>query len=204
MDVDGFWQIVERARATAGPAADRAQRDGQPSPVTEALVAELTRLPLREIVEFDFVFDEVRAEADSWDVCAACWIIEYGFLSDDGFSDFCAGLAGMGRSTFEAAIADPDSLAGHPAVQEISTSPDHSLWIGDEELLYAANRAYERLTGDSEAFWEATEALERSVAPATGSAEPERGRWDLVDEGEWQRRLPKLGAMFLAQRMPVT
>ena len=103
MDVDGFWEVVERARSVAGPAADQARRDGQPSAVTEALVTELARLSLPQIVAFDQVFDDVITRVDTWDTCAACWIIEYGLLSDDGFSDFRAGLVGLGRTAFELA-----------------------------------------------------------------------------------------------------
>ena len=197
MDAEEFWQVVERARVAVGPAADRARQEAQ-SPIAEALVAELTRLTLPEIVEFDRLFSEVRAQADAWDICAACWIIQYGFLSDDGFSDFQAGLVSMGRRTFEAVIANPDSLASHPAVQQISTSVGRSLWIGDEELLFAAHQAYEQLTGDAEAFWDAKSAEGTTTRPV--GRKPEGDRWDLRNEGEWRKRLPRLGAMFLAHR----
>jgi hypothetical protein len=152
MDTDSFWWLVERARTAAGPAADKARRDGQPSPVGEALVAELGLLPLPAVLAFDQILTDVVGQLDTWDVCAACWIIEYGFLSDDGFRDFRAGLVALGRSTFEAVIDDPDSLAGQPAVQEISQSSGRGLWIGDESLLFAAQRAPEQQTGDAEAF----------------------------------------------------
>lgn len=202
MDVNGFWDVIERARAAAGPAADQARRDGQPSAVTEALVAELTRLPLPDIVAFDVVLDVVLAQIDTWDTCAACWIIEHGFLSDDGFSDFRAGLAGLGRSVFESVVDDPDSLAGHPAVREISASEGHGLWIGDEQFLYAPQKAYEQLTGDSDAFWEAVHAAEPAAAPPRRGTEPADERWDLRSEDEWRKRLPRLAELFLARRLP--
>ncbi|GAB3337676.1 DUF4240 domain-containing protein [Micromonospora halotolerans] len=203
MDVDGFWQVVERARAAAGPAADRARQDGQPSAVSEALVAELARLPLPQIVAFDRMLDDVLTQADNWDTCAACWIIEYGFLSDDGFSDFRAGLVGLGRRAYEAVVTEPDSLAGHPAVQEISASDGRDLWIGDERLLYAARRAYERLTGDPEAFWDAVDDAKVDTAPSSPSSEPADERWDLRNEEEWRRRLPSLAELFLARPFPL-
>ncbi|MFI7068628.1 DUF4240 domain-containing protein [Kribbella sp. NPDC050124] len=196
MDVDGFWRVVESARVAAGSKADQARRDGQPSAVTEALVAALVRLARPEIIAFDNVFREVRAQADKWDVCAACWIIEYGYLSDDGFSDFRAGLVGMGRSTFEAAVNDTDSLARHPAVREISASARRDRWIGDEQLLFAAPTAYQLLAGDADAFWDAREAAEADVARPTGSPKPADERWDLRTEAEWSNRLPKLSELF--------
>lgn len=199
MNIDSFWQLVERARTAAGPAADNARRDGQPSAVAEALVAELGLVPLTEVLEFDQILRDLVRRVDTWDVCAACWIIEHGFLSDDGFLDFRAGLVGLGRSTFEAVIADPDSLAGHPAVQEISRASGRSLWIGDESLLFAAQRAYEQQTGDADAFWEAIEAVESAARPADGR-EFVGDQWDLRDEDEWRRRLPRLAALFLAGR----
>lgn len=200
MGIDSFWEFVERARTAAGPAADKARRGVQPSPVAEALVAELGSLPLTQVLALDRIFGGLVRQVDTWDVCAACWIIEHGFLSDDGFSDFRAGLVGLGRRTFEAVIADPDSLAGHPAVQEISQSIGKSLWIGDESLLFAAQRAYEQQTGDADAFWEAVEAADANAARPVDGREPAEDQWNLRDQDEWRRRLPRLAALFLAGR----
>lgn len=55
-------------------------------------MAELVRLPRPEIIAFDDLFSDVRAQADLWNGRAACWNIEYRYLSDDGFADFRAGL----------------------------------------------------------------------------------------------------------------
>lgn len=201
MDVDGFWQVVERARTAAGPAADRAREDGQRSAVAEALVAELYQHPLTEMVAFYYVLGDVLDRVDNWDTCAACWLIEHAYLSDDKFSDFRAGLVGLGRHTFEAVVTEPDSLAGHPAVREVSASHGQSLWIGDEGLLFAAQQAYERRTGDPDAFWDAADAVQVEPRPAD-SPKPAGDRWDLRDEEEWRRRLPRLASLFLARRLP--
>ncbi|MCG5468925.1 DUF4240 domain-containing protein [Micromonospora sp. LAH09] len=201
VDVDGFWQVVERARTAAGPAADRAREDGQPSAVAEMLVEELSQLALPDIIAFDRLLDEVLDQVDNWDTCAACWVIEHGFLSDDGFSDFRAGLVGLGRSAFEAVVSRPDSLADHDAVREISASNGQNLWIGDEELLFAAQKAYARRTGDDDAFWDAADAVESEFPEPTGNPKPADDRWDLRDEDEWRRRLPRLASLFLAHRL---
>ncbi|MEU6203165.1 DUF4240 domain-containing protein [Micromonospora musae] len=126
VDVNELWCIVERVRAAVGPAADRARKDGRPSVVAEELVAELCKLSLPEIVAFDQLFDDVRDQVDNWDTCAACWVVEHGFLSDDGFSDFGAGLVGLGRSAFEAAVTEPDSLQGNWASSSSSASWTYS------------------------------------------------------------------------------
>ncbi|MCF0094123.1 hypothetical protein B0E54_02964 [Micromonospora sp. MH99] len=201
MELEEFWSIVERARAAAGAAADQPRPDGQPDVVADALVAELTRLPLSHIVAFDQTLNEVMDQADTWDLCAACWIVEYGFLSDDGFSDFQAGLVGLGRVAFESAARDPDSLADHPAVRQISASEGRDLWIGDEALQFAAQQAYEQLTGDDEAFWDAVESAESAATAPPPSPEPADERWDLSDEAEWRKRLPRLFELFGARRL---
>ena len=54
----------------------------------------------------------------------AAVLIEHGFLGDESFDDLRAGLVALGRSTFEAAVAGPDSLADHPLVREIAAADD--------------------------------------------------------------------------------
>ncbi len=220
MDIDRFWELIEQARADAGPVADRAARahthdkpdlawtddtalggldsdelawaylhtarpeppapdpawsgttlNGRPSPdastdpgigfdgpddevdeddpVATALVRVLARLEPAEIVAFECRFDHVRATADRADLAAAAMLIERGPLTDDGLDDFRAGLVALGRSTFEAALVDPDSLAGHPAVQEIATGILR-LGLSRDQVLYAAGRAYVEATGRDE------------------------------------------------------
>ncbi|MFG3553697.1 hypothetical protein ACGGAQ_04850 [Micromonospora sp. NPDC047557] len=102
-------------------------------------------------------------------------------------------------------MRDPDSLAEHPAVRQISASEGCQLWIGDEALLCAAEAAYERLTGDAESFWDAVES-EHSATTAPPDPDPEAAddRWDLSDEAEWRRRLPRLFELFRARRIAVT
>src|SRR5215467_13069122 len=177
MDIERFWDLIERARTAAGPAADQAVRDfDEPGddpdrdywdfddeefreilanrddlirlgteaaanadeeaeeededdeefdeeddvtdPIALALLELLTQLSAAEIAAFDNIFEDVRATAESQDVVNAAVLIEHGFLGDDSFDDFRAGLVALGRPTFERAVADPDSLAEHPVVRE--------------------------------------------------------------------------------------
>src|SRR5688572_7412625 len=165
MDIDRFWQLIDQARAAAGPQADQAVRDiditddesgpdrdywdfdeeemqalveaaraefdsdddlesldedededaddddeqdDLTDPIAIALHGLLIQCPAGEIADFDNTFEDVRAQADTAAMEAAALLIEHGFLGDDSFDDFRAGLVALGRATFEAAVANPD------------------------------------------------------------------------------------------------
>jgi hypothetical protein len=253
MEIDRFWDLIEQARLSAGPAADQAVRDGrgvedhpwlaldfgvleklettgeiewdpvpklspdasthpgesesvpetvetdhdadEDDPVAVALIRVLARLSATEIVEFERAFDQVRVRADRADLANASALIEHGFLSDDGFDDFRAGLVALGRATYEAALRDPDSLAGHPLVQEIAAAEDNR-WLGREDLLYAAGRAYTEATGQDEITFLDLVAEGESDDEQTYDESVDNG-WNLANEAETRRRLPRLSALFL-------
>ena len=125
MDETGFWALMEAAKAETTP-----KLSNQP----EILQA----LPTKEIIAFDRIFTTLFFNAYRWDLWAAAYIIEGG-CSDDGFMDFRAGLIGLGREAYYDALNDPNSLALQP-----KTGVDFS----QEELLYAAGKAYEAVTGE--------------------------------------------------------
>lgn len=56
MDVDGFWELIERSRQET---SDRVAR-------LDWLVDQLTRQPTAEIVEFQVSVDRLQLRADSW------------------------------------------------------------------------------------------------------------------------------------------
>lgn len=296
MDIDRFWDLIERARATAGPAADLAVRDfdepdndpdrdywdfddldlqaalssvgvangaatngsatngsgahgdadeaaqrvadaepfipaGRRSPeasdvndpddefededdeddddedddddeitdpVAVALFDLLTELPAEEIAIFDNIFEEQRFRAENDSIANAATLIEHGFLGDDSFDDFRAGLVALGRTTFEAALADPDSLADHPLVQEIAAANDPR-WLGREDLLFVASHAYSVVTGlDEVTFYDFAESLRSDDVDAEDELDDE---WSITDEAQARQRLPKLSEMFYDQSM---
>jgi hypothetical protein len=177
---------------------DEEDDDDLTDPVALALVRVLARLEPAEIAEFELAFDQVRAASDRDDLANAAILIEHGFLGDDSFDDFRAGLVSLGRETFEKALRDPDSLADHPAVREIAAAADPR-WLGREDLLYAASRAYAEATGrDEVTFFDAVEALDLDE-PDTGGAEQDG--WDITDEAQTRRRLPRLAALFFERSM---
>jgi hypothetical protein len=172
--------------------------DDLTDPIALALVRVLARLDPAEIAKFELTFDHVRAAADRDDLANAAILIEHGFLGDDSFDDFRAGLVALGRETYDKALSDPDSLADHPAVREIATSADPR-WLGREDLLYAASRAYAEATGrDEVTFFDAVEALEDDEPDTLGE---HADGWDITDEAETRRRLPRLAALFFERSM---
>ena len=106
--------------------------------------------------------------------------------SDDSFIDFRAGLIAQGRDWYEQAMTSPDSLAGHPAVAGAGHPlADNPLFY--EEVNYAASRAFERVSGDENAFWDALkERGPRDRLPELGED------FDFDDDQEMRRRLPRL------------
>jgi hypothetical protein len=261
MDIDRFWQLIDQARAAAGPQADQAVRDvddpdvaegtdrdywdfdeaemqslvdaaraefeaeelgedDEPDaeddgaegdededededdltdPVAIALFEQLVHLPAAEIAGFDNAFEDLRAKADTPDMTVAALLIEHGFLGEASFDDFRAGLVALGRPTFEAALANPDSLADHPLVREIAAANDPR-WLGREDVLFVASHAYSEVTGeDAVTFFDFAENL-REDTPDEPEP-PDEEDWDVADEAQTRRRLPKLSELFYERSM---
>lgn len=194
MQIHEFWGIVDQARddagATAGPFDEAA--------IAEALVARLIVSSPNEILDFDDLLDEVIGLLDTSRVALACQLIT-GFLSDDLFSSFRAGLVGLGRRTVEQIIADPDSLAEHPVVIDIAEGRCERMSLDSEGLLFAASSAYARISdGDEEAFWHAVDA--RREAMGSGDARQPEGKSGTDDAAPVPQGLPRLSALLPAGR----
>lgn len=131
-----FWNLIEQSRESTSVVAD--------SP--KWLVDHLARSPVNEILDFAREFRKACDVSHDFRLCAAATAI-CGYCSDDTFADFCAWLIGQGRSVFERALENPDSLA------------DLSDFCGDDgdaslgSLASVAFRAYETKTGRKD-FWE--------------------------------------------------
>lgn len=107
------------------------------------LESRLVRLAPDDPVAFQPHFDRQHERACVTLLWGAACIIGRG-CPDDGFIDFRNGLLAQGKVVFEAALSDPDSLAG-------VLSARHGLWNGgdirNESLGYVAARIYESKTG---------------------------------------------------------
>lgn len=184
MDVDGFWHIVESARVAAR---------GDWTAVPERVTGHLAGLPLDEIADFAQIHDGLEWSAYREDLWLACVLINGGFGSDDGFLYFRNWLLVQGRAVFEAALADPDSLAALPQVRAVTAEGDD--FADCEGFLYVAEEAWEQITGADEGLTDALD--ERGFEPHRDDAEPLAGEEvDFADRDRVHQILPALAALF--------
>lgn len=162
-----FWteiQLVRRAsgKTLRGLIQTFNQRLKQMTPVTRG--------------SFQRRFFECLKRACTWDLWAAAYIMNGG-CSDDGFEYFRAWLIAQGRTVFERALKNPESLAtaklsyGKPGTFEC------------EELLSAVEDGYEPGAGHALRL------------PTSGSRRPLGKRWQ---ESELPARWPRLWRKFAA------
>ncbi|MFF8607202.1 DUF4240 domain-containing protein [Streptomyces sp. NPDC015346] len=185
MDIHEFWGVIETARSAV--TADKV--------FAEALVDGLATRTKGDILSYQERFDEVHGAVYRWDVWAAAYLIGGG-CSDDSFMDFRAGLIALGRDWYEKAAACPDSLAGHPVVIDAARA-GHDEAVFDEDANYAASDAFERLTGDDHAFYEAWDAYKTSCGRHEQDADDMGEDFDFDDPDEMRRRFPRLAALYL-------
>lgn len=168
-----FWELVERARDGAdGPADDVAGR----------LVQELAGLGQAQIDGFHQHLQRVLTASYQVDLWGAAYLVNGG-CSDDGFEHFRGWLVTRGRAAFAGAVADPDSLAGLPAIRRAAATGEE---LACEPMLTVAGRAHLLATGEQ---W-----------PGAGKPPdyPQLGAfWDFDDEAEVRRRFPRLAQLFV-------
>jgi hypothetical protein len=170
-----FWSVIERARA----------HDLGFEHTAERVYEILAEGPVEAIVAYDQGFARLQARSYTWALWGAAYLINGG-CSDDGFEYFRGWLLTQGQAVFEAALADPDSLAG---LFDRATSSPGFEGEGDEdeveceEMLYVAGRAYEALTG---------ETLDGATLAYSDLGEG----WDFDDAEPMRPRYPKLWARF--------
>jgi hypothetical protein len=92
MELERFWAVFADVD-TPGELHDR-----------------LEALDRRELVAFERRHALLHAGSYDWGLWGAAYVI-HGGCSDDAFSDFRSYLFSLGRSVFERALEDPDSLA---------------------------------------------------------------------------------------------
>jgi hypothetical protein len=170
MDETEFWELVDTTREAAG---------GDPEEHADLLVERLVQLEPDEVLDFARHFEARYQRAYRWDLWGAACVLLDG-VSDDAFDYFRCWLIGQGREVFEGALHDPDSLA------ELLDDFDEELDGDGEELGYAADEAYERLTG--------TVAPDLGLPPAP--AEPEGTPLDFESEGALALHYPALWSRF--------
>ena len=170
MTGEEFWNVVER------PAAEHP--DADPGWCVGEITADLARRPAADILAFDrHMWGHLR-RSYRWDLWGAAFLLRGG-CSDDGFDYFRAWLISRGRAVYEAALADPDSLAG---LFETAPSPREGWRVELEELMSAAPDAYRQVAGGEIAL----ENEPDEPWPDLGDS------WDFDDDAVMRRRYPRL------------
>jgi hypothetical protein len=162
MNADEFWKFIDSAKQNAGP-----DTDARPG----ALQSLLASLTAEELQSFQNHYDQQIRISYRWDLWAAAYIINGG-CSDDGFRYFRDWLISEGRSTFERALQNPDSLADLPHVDPADL----------ESFGYVALELYEK---------NGTAELDRDFS--TEGAEPAGTPWNEEEVGSL---LPQLDAKY--------
>ncbi|WP_030572877.1 DUF4240 domain-containing protein [Streptomyces aureocirculatus] len=170
MDETEFWEFVDSTREAA---------EGDPEDQAELVVDKLLEYDPDAVLDFARHFEARYNRAYRWDLWGAAWILLDG-ASDDAFDYFRCWLIGQGRVVFEGAVHDPDSLA------DLLDDFDDEIDGDGEELGYAADEAYERMTG--------TVAPDLGIAPAP--PEPEGTPVDFEDDRTLGQLYPKLWERF--------
>lgn len=170
MDETEFWEIVDGTREASG---------GDPEEHAERLVERLVRYDPEAVLDFARHFEARYQRSYRWDLWGAAWVLLDG-ASDDAFDYFRCWLIGQGRDVFEGALHDPDALAG--LLDDFDEEVD-----GDgEDLGYAADEAYEQLTG----------AVAPELGLPPGPPEPEGVPVDFEDQMALAQRYPRLWERF--------
>jgi hypothetical protein len=179
VQIDAFWEIIGEAQVRSGGSADGDE-------VARHVSAILAARPAEQIIDFAVVLEGLQDASYRWDLWAAAYLIKGG-CSDDSFDYFRGWLIAQGRRVWEAALADPDSLA------DIELDSEGYCDVTAEEMLSPASVAYGMVTGDEEAYWEALP--ERPDGGRSG--EPAGDDFDFDDDDEMRSRLPRLSAIHL-------
>lgn len=133
MAAETFWSIIERA----------AEFDYDPDAQEAALRAALLELSLEDIISFEAAFRRYLNEAYTWELWGAAHVI-HGWSSDDGFEYFRRWLVSRGRGAYEAALADPDSLA------ELDAEPGPDGVWEFEGIYYVTRDVFEEKGGEGD------------------------------------------------------
>jgi len=172
MPGDKFWQIIERA----------AEADDDPDAHVMALRTALSELTPEEIISFEVAFRRYLNQAYTWDLWGAAYVI-HGGCSDDGFEYFRRWLVSRGREVYEAALADPDSLA------QLDVQPGPwGVWEF-EAIYYVARKVFNEKGGEGD-----VRDYSEPEAGLGGPGPP--GEPFLQDEENLARRYPNLWRRF--------
>ena len=173
MSDEKFWNIVNHNAAS----------DNDPDARLDALRVALRELSLEDIIAFEAAFRAFLNKAYTWDLWGAGYVI-HGGCSDDGFEYFRRWLVSRGRAAYEAALADPDSLA------DLALEPmgPEEYWEF-EEFYYIATEIFAEKGGEGDV------GDHSEPEAGLGGPEPSGEPFD-EDEEHLAKRYPKLWKRF--------
>ncbi|SNT64375.1 Protein of unknown function [Streptosporangium subroseum] len=178
MNLDEFWVWIDQTHAATGT-------DGKAQ--VELLTHRLSQTSVEQIHDFYRHWLRLMEQAYTWDLWGAAYIIK-GFCSDDGFEYFRSWLILQGRTEFERAIENADSLAKLPG------PPDDSSSTG-EDALYIAHDACDRISGREDSFDDRIQL----AAEVERSRHPHGALWprDLARfAGRWPQLWTRFGGRY--------
>jgi hypothetical protein len=129
MGENQFWDLISKTT----PYESNSERQSQ------ALRDVLRELSSSDIEAFERAFQSEQRRAYTWNLWGAADVINGG-ASDDGFEYFQRWLISKGPKVFEAALADPDSLAD-------MLVPNTKGPAEFEEFAYVASKVWAEKTG---------------------------------------------------------
>ena len=178
MSLDEFWRVIDEARAASAKLTEMPGR----------LVESLAQIDEREIIDFAEHFRNylyLSYDANLW--LAA--VVIMGGCGDDTFTDFRCWLIAQGREVFEAALADPDSLAGVESFDGEEGSPTLFYLIAVDQKAFC-----KRMAGDEDD--EAARSRFEELFPLR--EHPEIRNEELINTSDEDARalFPKLAARF--------
>ena len=169
MPAEQFWHIMRAADSGHDPDAE-----------VNALRASLRELTLEEIISFEVAFRWYLNKAYTWDLWGAAYLINGG-CSDDGFEYFRRWLVSRGREVYEAALANPDSLA--------NVDPGSRSYCEFEKIYYVAVAVFKEKGGEGD--------VRDYSEPQAGMGGPgPTGQPFAEDEEQFARRYFKLWQRF--------
>jgi hypothetical protein len=145
IDEAAFWQLIEQAKTAS---------DGVGEQQVLWLVDALAERSVADLFSFgDWLwhFKDIAYQNELW---AAAYIIGGG-CSDDGFTDFRAGLIAQGKTIFEEALRDPETLAdvlpegdeGRLERMNYVATLAHEKKFGKKEPIFRGRHSMPKLTG---------------------------------------------------------
>ena len=129
MPEDRFWALI----------GSSAKYQADPERQLLALREVLEALTPAELEAFERAFHQAQLRAYTWDLWGAAYVI-HGGASDDGFEYFQRWLISKGRTAFEAALSNPDSLA------DMSVAATRGVFEF-EDFAYVASHVWGEKTG---------------------------------------------------------